>query len=94
MSKKKEPEKVVETLEEVETFPRVYVSYTVKLGGKLEGYTKGKILNGTFMPVLVDHKNKIWEDKWFLYDGEKLIGIFPNNGECPIIIVSTKKARK
>lgn len=91
MSKEKEVEKFVE--EVVDTSPKIYVSYIVKLEEEFSGCSKGKTLDATFMPVIVDYKNDKWENKWFIYNGEKFLGMLPRENKV-ITIVSVKKGKK
>lgn len=94
MCKKKEAEKVVENTEEVvDTSPKIYVSYVVKLEEDFGGCSKGKTLDSTLMPVIVDRKNDKWENKWFLYEGEKFLGMLPKETKV-ITVVSVKKGKK
>ena len=98
MSKKKQvvkvDEKVVEKVEEViDTSPKIYVSYVVKLEEEFGGCAKGKTLDATLMPVIVDRKNDKWENKWFVYDGEKFLGLVSNDNKV-ITVVSVKKGKK
>ena len=98
MSKKKQvvkaDEKVVEKVEEVvDTSPKIYVSYIVKLQEDFGGCVKGKTLDATFMPVIVDRHNDVWENKWFVYEGERFLGLLPKETKV-ITVVSVKKGKK
>jgi hypothetical protein len=98
LSKKKQvvkvDEKVVEKVEEVvDTSPKIYVSYVVKLEEEFGGCAKGKTLDATLMPVIVDRKNDKWENKWFMYDGERFLGLLPRETKI-ITVVSVKKGKK
>lgn len=97
MSKKKKPEEaVVEVKAEevvVDNTPKIYVAYVCKLAKEFEGLPKGKPVEATLMPLIVDRKNDKWENRYFVYDGDKLLGMLPIGNDI-ITIVSVKKGKK
>lgn len=97
MSKKKKPEeatpevKVEEVV--VDNTPKLYSAYVCKLAKDFEGLPKGKTVEATLLPLIVDRKHDKWENRYFVYDDEKLLGILPIDSNM-ITIVSVKKGKK
>jgi hypothetical protein len=91
-----EPEKPIEKVEEPlieKQDTRLYIGYSVKLENDFYNYKKGKTLDATLMPLIVNREENKWENKWFIFDAEKFVGYLPSD-TTDIMILSQKKIKK
>jgi len=90
---KKKAESEVEEKKDSEIVIGLYIYYIAKLEKDLGEYKAGKTLDATLMPVIVDRSLDKWENRWFLHDGDKFVGLLPKETDT-ISIVSAKKVKK
>lgn len=86
-------DKVDTPVEETVIIPTIYSRYIVKLEKKYESYKPGKTLDAILMPFAIDRANDVWENKWYVYDGDVFLGRFPLNTDI-LTVVSFKKEKK
>lgn len=85
----KKPEETI-----VDLVPEIFIQYKAKLNKSLEGFESGSVLDAILLPICIDRKNDKWENKWFVYSGDKLIVILPFDKQCFSLSIAKKKEKK
>jgi len=68
--------------EEEKLIGEILTKYRVKLTSKLNDYKVGTYLEATLLPVRVQGTLDTWNNKWFVFDGEKSVAILDLKDQC------------
>lgn len=60
----------------------ILIKYKIKLTSKLNDYKVGTYLEAILLPVRVQGTWDTWNNKWFIFDGEKSIAIIDYKDQC------------
>lgn len=74
--------------------PLILTHYKLKLKKAFKDYKAGDTLDAIFLPVRKNSSLTEWENKWFIYDGEKLVDIVDEKNNFFVATLDKKKHRE
>jgi hypothetical protein len=81
-------------MEEEIIIAEALVLYKIKLTDKLEDFKAGTTLDAILLPIRTPGTDDTWVNKWFVYNGEKLVTILDIKNQCFDVFSMNKKKKK
>jgi hypothetical protein len=70
------------------------VLYKITLTDKIGDFKSGTNLDGILLPIRTPGTEDTWVNKWFIYNGEKLVTIMEVKDKCFDVFSPSRKKKK